>query len=92
MKAIVLYTMRATATVLLGNSWTMVQSFCSKKLQRLILDNTFFCLIFVAVATYQIKSFVIFLDFYSTKQGLPLVDSWSRALTKMNRVIPIVIH
>ena len=54
MKAIVLYTMRATATVLLGNSWTMVQSFCSKKLQRLILDNTFFCLIFVAVATYII--------------------------------------
>lgn len=51
MKAIVLYTMLATATVLLGNSWTMVQSFCSKKLQRLILDDTFFCLIFVAVAT-----------------------------------------
>ena len=31
----------------------MVQSFCSKKLQRLILDDTFFCLIFVAVATYN---------------------------------------
>lgn len=40
MKAIVLYTMRATATVLLGNSWKMVQSFCLKKLQRLILDDT----------------------------------------------------
>ena len=53
MKVIVLYTMRATATVLLGNSWTMVQWFCSKKLQRLILNNTFFCLIFVAVATYN---------------------------------------
>ena len=51
MKAIVLYTMRATATVLLGNSRTMVQSFCSKKPQRLILDDTFFCLIFVAIAT-----------------------------------------
>ena len=24
--------------------------------------------------------FVIFLDFHSTKQGLPLVDSWSRGL------------
>ena len=23
---------------------------------------------------------VIFLDFHSTKQGLPLVDSWSRGL------------
>ena len=53
MKAIVLYTMRATSRVLLGNSWTMVQSFCSKKLQQLILDDTFFCLILVAVATYN---------------------------------------
>ena len=26
------------------------------------------------------KSIVIFLDFHSTKQGLPLVDSWSRDL------------
>ena len=25
-------------------------------------------------------SIVIFLDFHSTKQGLPLVDSWSRGL------------
>ena len=53
MKAIVLHTMRATAKVLLGNSWKMVQSFCSKKLQRLILDDTLFCLIFVALATYN---------------------------------------
>ena len=29
------------------------------------------------LATYQ---FVIFLEFHSTKQGLPLVDSWSRGL------------
>ena len=27
-----------------------------------------------------IKIIVIFLDFHSTKQGLPLVDSWSRGL------------
>ena len=27
-----------------------------------------------------IRCFVIFLDFHSTKQGLPLVDSWSRGL------------
>ena len=53
MKALALYTMQATATVLLGNSWTMVQSFCLKKLQRLILDDTFFCFIFVAVSTYN---------------------------------------
>ena len=59
MKAIVLYTMRATSTVLLGNSWTMVQSFCSKKLQQLILDDTFFCLVFVAVATYNKIIYII---------------------------------
>ena len=90
MKAIVLYTMRATATVLLGNSWTMLQSFCSKKLQRLILDDTF-SVLFSLLLPLTTKSFVIFLDFHSTKQGLPLVDSWSRALTKM-KYIPIVIH
>ena len=28
----------------------------------------------------NIKCFVIFLDFHLTKQGLPLVDSWSRGL------------
>ena len=28
----------------------------------------------------SIKAIVIFLDFHSTKQGLPLVDSWSRGL------------
>ena len=28
----------------------------------------------------RLKSIVIFLDFHSTKQGLPLVDSWSRGL------------
>ena len=26
------------------------------------------------------KNVVIFLDFHSTKQGLPLVDSWSHGL------------
>ena len=65
MKAIVLYTMRATSTVLLGNSWTMVQSFCSKKLQQLILDDTFFCLILVAVATYnEIINMIISTEFW----------------------------
>ena len=29
---------------------------------------------------YQTSIIVIFLDFHSTKQGLPLVDSWSRGL------------
>ena len=28
----------------------------------------------------SLKVIVIFLEFHSTKQGLPLVDSWSRAL------------
>ena len=65
MKAIVLYTMQATSTVLLGNSWTMVQSFCSKKLQQLILDDTFFCLILVAVATYnEIINMIISTEFW----------------------------
>ena len=28
----------------------------------------------------EISKIVIFLDFYSTRQGQPLVDSWSRSL------------
>ena len=31
------------------------------------------------ICTVQV-GIVIFLDFHSTKQGLPLVDSWSRGL------------
>ena len=37
----------------------------------------FWGLIFANDHSYAI---VIFLDFHSTKQGLPLVDSWSRGL------------
>ena len=33
------------------------------------------------------NNFVIFLDFHSTKQGLPLVDSWSRGLD-LNQMYP----
>ena len=35
----------------------------------------------------MINSIVIFLDFHSTKQELPLVDSWSRGLDK-NQMYP----
>ena len=35
--------------------------------------------------------FVIFLDFLSTKQGLPLADAWSHGL-ESNQRIPIEIH
>ena len=40
-----------------------------------------------AVSQKHIMIFVIFLDFQSTKQGLSLVDSWSRGLDK-NQMYP----
>ena len=44
-----------------------------------------------AMSTFEsvefLRSFVIFLDFHSTKQGLSLVDSWSRGLDK-NQMYP----
>ena len=86
MKAIVLYTMRATSTVLLGNSWTMVQSFCSKKLQQLILDDTFFCLIFVAVATYnEIINMIISTEFWHSRTILAVLhDTFKIQGNKLN--------
>ena len=39
---------------------------------------------FLCIASGNI---VVFLDFYSTKQGLPLVDSWSRGVD-LNQMYP----
>ena len=39
------------------------------------------------IPSYKTRKFVIFLDFHSTKQGLPLVDSWSRGLDS-NQMYP----
>ena len=36
--------------------------------------------LYVVVNIQLSKQIVIFLDFHSTKQGLPLVDSWSHGL------------
>ena len=44
--------------------------------ERFIVRDVLFSLFMSVVSNI----FVIFLDFHSTKQGLPLVDSWSRGL------------
>ena len=47
---------------------------------------SFFCYFYLLIISHArvhiacVSRFVIFLDFHSTKQGLPLVDSWSRGL------------
>ena len=47
---------------------------------RIIAKVVTFCRLDFPIIKFQIFCVVIFLDFHSTKQGLPLVDSWSRGL------------
>ena len=49
-------------------------------ISRIIAKAVTFCRLDFPIIKFQIFCVVMFLDFHSTKQGLPLVDSWSRGL------------
>ena len=49
-------------------------------ISQIIAKAVTFCRLDFPIIKFQIFCVVMFLDFHSTKQGLPLVDSWSCGL------------
>ena len=61
--------------------WTILPvSRLESDISQIIAKAVTFCRLDFPIIKFQIFCVVMFLDFHSTKQGLPLVDSWSCGL------------
>ena len=65
---------------IIGETPYLLVSRLESDIFRIIAKVVTFCRLDFLIIKFQIFCVVIFLDFHSTKQGLPLVDSWSRGL------------
>ena len=65
---------------IIGETPYLLVSRLESDIFRIIAKVVTFCRLDFPIIKFQIFCVVIFLDFHSTKQGLPLVDSWSRGL------------
>ena len=65
---------------IIGETPYLLVSRLESDIFRIIAKVVTFCRLDFLIIKFQIFCVVIFLDFHSTKQGLPLVDSWPRGL------------
>ena len=65
---------------IIGETPYLLVSRLESDIFRIIAKVVTFCRLDFLIIKFQIFCVVIFLDFHSTKQGLPLVDFWSRGL------------